>query len=162
MKFIVGFLGGLVVGAAGAVAYSMQTGRDLREVVDEVRSDLSRRDLDALGNRLEARVGEMQRELEARIAQVKEKAAAAAEANPAIQSALDGAGSRVSAAVATASSKARGVAGFDPLNEDVTVAGADASESLEDATDDAEAAESAAPAAESAADTTTSEPVADA
>jgi gas vesicle protein len=79
MKFVVGFLAGLVVGAVGAVAYSVQTGRDLREAFEEVRSDLSRRDLDALGTRLEGRVTEMQAQLEARIAQVREKAAAAAD-----------------------------------------------------------------------------------
>jgi gas vesicle protein len=79
MKFVVGFLSGVVVGAVGAVAYSIQTGRDLREAFDEVRSDLSRRDLDVLGARLESRVSEMQVQLEARIAQVREKAATAAE-----------------------------------------------------------------------------------
>jgi gas vesicle protein len=79
MKFIVGFLSGLVVGALGAVAYSVQSGRDLREAYQEVRDDLSKRDLDALGTRLESRVTEMQAQLEARIAQVREKAATAVE-----------------------------------------------------------------------------------
>ncbi len=77
MKLIVGFLAGLVVGAMGAVAYSVQSGRDLREAYQEVRDDLSRRDLDALGARLDSRVSEMQAQLEARITQVREKAAAA-------------------------------------------------------------------------------------
>jgi gas vesicle protein len=79
MKLIVGFLAGLVVGAVGAVAYSVQSGRDLREAYQEVRDDLSKRDLDALGARLESRVTEMQTQLEARIAQVREKAATAIE-----------------------------------------------------------------------------------
>ena len=79
MKFIVGFFAGLVVGAMGAVAYSVQSGRDLREAYNEVRDDLSRRDLDALGARIEGRVTEMQAQLETRIAQVREKAAAAVE-----------------------------------------------------------------------------------
>jgi gas vesicle protein len=79
MKFIVGFLAGLVVGAMGAVAYSVQSGRDLREAYQEVREDLSKRDLDALGARLENRVTEMQAQLETRIAQVREKASAAVE-----------------------------------------------------------------------------------
>lgn len=77
MKLIVGFLGGLVVGAVGAVAYSVQSGRDLREAYQEVRDDLSKRDLDALGARLESRVTEMQAQLETRIAQVREKATTA-------------------------------------------------------------------------------------
>ncbi len=79
MKFIVGFLAGLVVGAMGAVAYSVQSGRDLRDAYQEVRDDLSRRDLDALGARIESRVTEMQAQLETRIAQVREKATAAVE-----------------------------------------------------------------------------------
>ena len=79
MKFIVGFLTGVVVGALGAVAYSVQTGRDLREEFEGVRSDLSKGDLDALGARLESRVTEMQAILDERISQVREKATAAVE-----------------------------------------------------------------------------------
>ncbi len=79
MKFIVGFLAGLVVGAIGAVAYSVQSGRDLREAYQDVRDDLSKRDIDALGARLESRVTEMQAQLETRITQVREKASAAVE-----------------------------------------------------------------------------------
>ena len=74
MKLVVGFLSGLVIGAVGAVAYSVQSGRDLREAFEEVRGDLSKGDLDALGARLESRVTEMQAQLETRIAQVREKA----------------------------------------------------------------------------------------
>ena len=74
MKFVVGFLAGLVLGAVGAVAYSVQSGRDLREAFDEVRSDLDDRDLEALGSRLEARFSEMQAQLESRIGQVRERA----------------------------------------------------------------------------------------
>jgi len=79
MKIVVGFLTGLVIGAVGAVAYSVQTGRDLREVFEEVRSDLSKGDLDALGARLESRVTEMQAQLETRIAQVRERTATVAD-----------------------------------------------------------------------------------
>jgi len=78
MKFILGLLMGLVLGAVGTVAYSLQTGRDLREAFDEVRSDLDRRDFDALGSRLEARVSELQTRLEERIAQVRDNAASEA------------------------------------------------------------------------------------
>ena len=55
MKFIVGFLAGAIAGAVGAVAYSVSTGRDLRTEFEEIRGDLSRGDLDALGTRLETR-----------------------------------------------------------------------------------------------------------
>lgn len=80
MKVVVGFLGGLVIGAAGAVAYSVQTGRDLREVLQEVRSEISKGDLDALGARLESSVAQMQVQLETRIAQIRELTNAAEEA----------------------------------------------------------------------------------
>lgn len=74
MKFILGLLTGLALGAVGAVLYSAQSGRDLREAFDEVRSDLDQRDFEALGTRLEARVSELQVRLEERIAQVRDRA----------------------------------------------------------------------------------------
>lgn len=74
MKFIFGLLTGIVLGAVGAVAYSMRTGRDLRDALDDVRADLNSRDLDALGSRLEARFNEMQAQIESRISQVRERA----------------------------------------------------------------------------------------
>jgi gas vesicle protein len=77
MKFIVGLLAGTVLGAVAAVAYSVQTGRDLREEYEGVRSDLSRRDLDALGARLESRVTELQAVLETRMSEVRERASSA-------------------------------------------------------------------------------------
>ena len=98
MKLVVGFLSGLVIGAVGAVAYSVQSGRDLREAFDEVRNDLSKRDLDALGARLETRVTEMQSQLEARIAQVREKAAAMDEATPVVTEAVEDAGDKAGSA----------------------------------------------------------------
>jgi len=75
MKFIIGFIGGLLVGVVGTVAYSAQTGRDLREVADEIRTELSQRDLDAIGARLEGSVGEIQKELANLAAAVNEKTA---------------------------------------------------------------------------------------
>jgi gas vesicle protein len=77
VKFILGLLTGLVLGAVAAVMYSVQTGRDLREEFEGVRSDLSRRDLDALGARLESRVTELQAVLETRMSEVRERAGAA-------------------------------------------------------------------------------------
>jgi gas vesicle protein len=98
MKLVVGFLSGLVIGAVGAVAYSVQSGRDLREAFDEVRNDLSRRDLDALGARLETRVSEMQAQLEVRIAQVREKAAAM-DATPVVTETVEDAGDKAGSAL---------------------------------------------------------------
>jgi len=90
MKFILGLLTGTVIGAVGAVAYSMQTGRDLRDALDDVRADLNSRDLDALGSRLEARFNEMQAQIESRIGQVRERAeAAAGNAGEAVEEAVD-------------------------------------------------------------------------
>jgi gas vesicle protein len=90
MKFILGLLTGAVIGAVGAVAYSMQTGRDLRDALDDVRADLSSRDLDALGARLEARFNEMQAQVESRIGQVRERAeAAAGNAGEAVDAAVE-------------------------------------------------------------------------
>ncbi len=77
MKFVLGLLTGLVLGAVGAVLYSVQSGRDLREAVDQVRSEFDTRDLDALGARLEARFTQMQAQLEERIGQAREKATSA-------------------------------------------------------------------------------------
>jgi gas vesicle protein len=100
MKLVVGFLSGLVIGAVGAVAYSVQSGRDLREAFEEVRSDLSKRDLDALGARLESRVTEMQAQLETRITQVRERAASVMdEATPVVTDAIDDAGDKAGSAV---------------------------------------------------------------
>jgi gas vesicle protein len=90
MKFILGLLTGTVIGAVGAVAYSMQTGRDLRDAIDDVRADLNSRDLDALGSRLEVRFNEMQAQIESRIGQVRERAeAAAGNAGEAVEEKVD-------------------------------------------------------------------------
>lgn len=100
MKFILGLLTGTVLGAAGAVAYSMQTGRDLRDALDDVRADLNSRDLDALGSRLEARFAEMQAQLESRIGQVRERAGtAAADAADAAETAVEDAAEAAKSAV---------------------------------------------------------------
>jgi gas vesicle protein len=64
MRFIVGLLGGIVAGAAGAVWYSQQTGRDLREEFEQVRAEIKARDFDALGAHLEDRFKELQTSLE--------------------------------------------------------------------------------------------------
>jgi gas vesicle protein len=79
MSFIVGLLSGLLVGAAGAVLYTVQTGRDLRQEFDQVRTEIQQRDFDALGKHLEERFKELQTGLEERLAQARESATQAAE-----------------------------------------------------------------------------------
>ncbi len=71
MKFAFGFLTGIVVGFAAAIAYSVQTDRDLREEYAGARSDISKGDFDAFGARLEARFSEMQTMIEARVNQMR-------------------------------------------------------------------------------------------
>jgi gas vesicle protein len=79
MGFIIGLLSGLLVGAAGAVLYTVQTGRDLRQEFDQVRSEIQQRDFDALGKHLEERFKELQTGLEERLAQARDSATQAAE-----------------------------------------------------------------------------------
>jgi len=97
MKFAFGFLSGMVVGAAGAVLYSVKTGRDLREEYEQIRSDIQGRDMDALGSLLESRFKELQSMVEERIAQAREAAGSQAEAD-----ALDEAATQVAEAVEAA------------------------------------------------------------
>ena len=68
MSFIIGLLSGLLVGAAGAVMYSVQTGRDLRQEFEQARREIDQRDFDALGRHLEERFKELQSSLEERFA----------------------------------------------------------------------------------------------
>jgi len=79
MKFVIGLLAGIAIGAAGAVLYSVKSGRDLREALDDVRGELEKRDVDALGARLETRFAAMQAQLEERIGQVRERATGVAD-----------------------------------------------------------------------------------
>jgi gas vesicle protein len=74
MGFFMGLLVGLVTGAAGAVLYTVQTGRDLRQEFELMRSEIQQRDFDALGRHLEDRFRELQAGLEERIAQARETA----------------------------------------------------------------------------------------
>jgi gas vesicle protein len=88
MKFIVGLATGMVLGAAGAVAYSVKSGQDLREAYQSVRSDIEKGDLDALGARFESGFAELQALMEERINQVKASTASAIDdANKAIDEA---------------------------------------------------------------------------
>lgn len=112
MRFIVWVLVGIVIGAAGAVIYSVKSGRDLREALDDVRADLEKRDMDAFGSRLEARFTAMQAQLEERMGQVKERASGGADvavqtAEAVTETAAD-AGSQVVEAAGEAAEDAKG------------------------------------------------------
>ena len=128
MGFIVGLLSGVVIGAAGAVYYSVQTGRDLREVADQlsaqVRAELANRDLDELATRIETRVSQLQSQVEEAIGQARSTAAgsnngAAAEATTAAANAADAAGEAVDDAAETVreAAEAVGDAGSDAIDE---------------------------------------------
>ena len=87
MKFFIGLLSGLVLGAVGAVAYSVSTGRDLREEYAQLRGDIDNRDFDALGNRLEQRFNELQGMLQERANQIQGAASSNGDASAAIDDA---------------------------------------------------------------------------
>jgi gas vesicle protein len=74
-----GLLVGLVTGAAAAVLYTVQTGRDLRQEFELMRSEVQQRDFDALGRHLEDRFKELQSGFEERISQVRDAASSAAD-----------------------------------------------------------------------------------
>jgi gas vesicle protein len=87
-----GLLTGLVAGAVGAVLYSVQTGRDLRDEFEQVRSDIQRRDFEALGNRLEDRFKELQTSFDQRMAEAREASSQTTErAAKGVESAADAA-----------------------------------------------------------------------
>jgi gas vesicle protein len=90
MGFIMGLLTGLVVGAIGAVFYSIQTGRDLRDEFEQVRTQVQKRDFDALANLVDQRFKELQTGIDERIAQVRDAASKAT--NEAQSAAEDAAG----------------------------------------------------------------------
>jgi gas vesicle protein len=77
--FIMGLLTGLVVGAVGAVFYSIQTGRDLRDEFEEVRTQVQKGDFEALSSLVEDRFKELQTGLDERLAQFREAASKAAD-----------------------------------------------------------------------------------
>ena len=90
MGFVTGLVIGLAAGAGGAVYYSMQTGRDLRDEFRQIKSELQQRDFEALGNHLEDRFKELQASLEERLSQAARTASDAAdEATTAAETAVD-------------------------------------------------------------------------
>jgi len=80
MRFILGMITGVVVGAATATYAASQQGQDLRGEFDRIRADIQQRDFDALGAHLEDRFKELQTNLEERFAQTEEGVEEAVEA----------------------------------------------------------------------------------
>lgn len=99
MRFTMGLSIGLVAGAAGAVYYSLQTGRDLREEFRQIRHEVQQRDFEALGSHLEDRFKELQAGIEERLSQTSRTAKeAASDSAEAVQSAADEAAEPVESA----------------------------------------------------------------
>lgn len=68
-RFILGLVTGVIVGVAATTLGSGQGGIDLRAEFERVRSDIEKRDFEALGAHLEERFKELQAYLEDRYAQ---------------------------------------------------------------------------------------------
>ena len=96
MKFITGVVTGVAIGAAGAVYYSVKSGRDLRGAYEDVRAEIDARNYDAIGARIERGFAEVQAQLEDRLSQVRAGATAALDdADDVVQDATAEAGSRL-------------------------------------------------------------------
>jgi gas vesicle protein len=79
MKFITGLLTGVALGAAGAVYYSVKSGRDLRSMYEEIRAEVDAGNYEALGQRVERGFADIQAEIETRVNQVRAGASDALE-----------------------------------------------------------------------------------
>ncbi|HET7830083.1 MAG TPA: hypothetical protein VFL03_11020 [Candidatus Limnocylindrales bacterium] len=145
MKFVTGLLTGIALGAAGAVYYSVKSGKDLRATYDEVRAEIDARNYEALGARIERGFADLQTEIEERMNQVRAGASAALdEAEAAAEDVSDEVGSQLD--------------GGDPDTLDVDAEriaddATDAIGSVEDAVSDraSDAADAAGDAADDAA-----------
>ena len=113
MKFVTGLLTGVALGAAGAVYYSVKSGRDLRSMYEEIRAEVDAGNYEALGQRVERGFADIQAEIETRVNQVR---AGASDALGDAEDAVD---------------EARG--GLDEADPDEL--GADAESVVDDATD---------------------------
>ena len=84
MKYLLGLATGIVIGAAGAVAYSVATGKDLRELAKEVRANIEGADVSEIGRRIDAGMAEVEATVADRINEIRgvDEHAAADEAAP--------------------------------------------------------------------------------
>lgn len=86
IRFVLGLVSGVAIGAAAANLSQGQSGQDIRAEFERIRNDLQERNFDALGAHLEERFKELQANLEERFAEVQE---AADEANDAVEDAAE-------------------------------------------------------------------------
>jgi ElaB/YqjD/DUF883 family membrane-anchored ribosome-binding protein len=96
MKFVTGLLTGIALGAAGAVYYSVKSGKDLRATYEDVRAEIDDRNYEALGARIERGFADLQAEIEDRMNQVRAGTSAALdEADDAVENATNEVGSQL-------------------------------------------------------------------
>ena len=104
IRFVIGLVSGIAIGAAAANLSQGQSGQDIRAEFERIRADLQERNFDAVGAHLEERFKELQTNLEERFAEVQEAAAEAA--NEAGDTAADAAADAVEEAEAVADTAA--------------------------------------------------------
>jgi gas vesicle protein len=79
VKQLVGFIAGAIVGfglgVAASIIYSGQTGKDLREVYADARTNIESVDLEQFGQEVQANVAQAQAQVEANVAQVQSNVA---------------------------------------------------------------------------------------
>lgn len=96
IRFVLGLVSGIAIGAAAANLSQGQSGQDIRAEFERIRNDLQQRNFDAVGAHLEERFKELQANLEQRFAEVQEAAAEAAdEADDAAEEAVEETGAVV-------------------------------------------------------------------
>jgi gas vesicle protein len=74
MRFILGLVTGVAIGAAVVTASSGQSGKDIRRDIERIRRDIEKRDFDAAGARIEKRFNDLQSSLESKFAQAGDAA----------------------------------------------------------------------------------------
>lgn len=79
MRFILGLVTGVAIGAAVVTATSGQSGKDIRRDIERIRRDIEKRDFDAAGAHIEKRFNDLQSSLEAKFAQAGDSAKDVAE-----------------------------------------------------------------------------------
>jgi ElaB/YqjD/DUF883 family membrane-anchored ribosome-binding protein len=96
MKFVTGLLTGIALGAAGAVYYSVKSGKDLRATYEDVRAEIDDRNYEAIGARIERGFADLQAEIEDRMNQVRAGTSAALdEADDAVENVTNEVGSQL-------------------------------------------------------------------
>ncbi len=73
-RFILGLVSGVAIGVAAATISAGDSGRDIRVEFERIRSDIEKRDFEALGSHLETRFKELQGALEERFSEVQKAA----------------------------------------------------------------------------------------